>query len=227
MKEKIKKHFASEREKLREMTFEEKRWYIWEYYKLHIGVFVLAVFLLGSFINNRFINPRPDEYLYIAWIGVEAFPHQLTAASGELTDSIVYNPERQIAIILDYTTTGNPEMDMALQTRFLALLQLGNIDAFIAPREGIDSFAEQGFIRPLGDVTPYIGDNQILYAIHDRIILIEDAYSNTHFLAVSLQGSPFLERYGLGASDIYLSMVANSQRFYALAKALEVFLYGV
>ncbi|MCL2198697.1 MAG: hypothetical protein FWB80_07225 [Defluviitaleaceae bacterium] len=212
-------------QKLSEMTFEEKRWYIWEYYKLHIGLFILVVFFVGSFINNRFINPRPNEYVYIAWVGITATPHQLDAASEELS-KIVYNPYREIAVITDYSTTGNPEMDMALQTRFMALLQMGNIDVFIAPREGIDAFAEQGFIRPLGDILDYVEDRRVLYAIHDRVILMEDMYANTHFLAVSLQGSPFLERYGLDADDIYFSFVVTSQRFYAVAKALEVILYG-
>ncbi|MCL1863186.1 MAG: hypothetical protein FWF78_06450 [Defluviitaleaceae bacterium] len=219
----IKNYIKKEREKLREMTFAEKRWYIWEYYKLHIGGFILVAFLLGSFVYNR-LNPSPDEYIYIAWVGIEAFAHSLESASDELS-IIVYNPERERAFITDYSSTSNSEMDMALQTRFMALLQMGNIDAFIAPREGIDAFAEQGFVRPLSDVLPYVENRQVLYAIHDRIILIEDMYANTHFLAVSLQGSPFFARHGIGADDIYLGVVANSQRFYAIAKALEVILY--
>lgn len=40
------KTFKTELEKLKQMSIEDRLWYIWEYYKLQIFAFFLVIFLL-------------------------------------------------------------------------------------------------------------------------------------------------------------------------------------
>ena len=58
----LREYIRGERAKLKAMTFNEKRLYIWEYYKLHILGLIIVVGVSGAFINNVIINPR-----FIRW----------------------------------------------------------------------------------------------------------------------------------------------------------------
>ena len=226
----MKEFFKVEWGKLREMSFKDKRQYIWEYYKLHLLGFAVAAFVLGSIINNVFINPPKYEYLYIAWAGIPAMPWILDELSQGLT-VIVEDPERQTVFISDYSETGNPQMDMAVMTRFMALLQTASIDAFITTGGGIEELAEEGFIRPVHDILDAFAAINPTMEIGDRFLSIyhhpwysEEPVSDV--LGISLAGSPFIEYFGISTDDMYLAVIGNATRFENIAKALEVFLYG-
>ncbi|MCL1882353.1 MAG: hypothetical protein FWF81_01185 [Defluviitaleaceae bacterium] len=213
--ENYKTRLKKEWEKFRSMTFAEKRWYIWEYYKVHIGILALIVFVIGSFVNTRFINPPPEEYLYIAWVGIPVFEYQLREMSYELS-VITDNPERQEVVVSDYTATGNRQMDEAIRIRFMAFLQLGSIDAMITTREGLYAAEGERFIRPAEGVLEY------LEVATER--LVSNEYQQ--IIAISLENSPFFQQFDIEPYDLYLCVIINASRFYEISKALEVILYG-
>ncbi|MCL2224838.1 MAG: hypothetical protein FWB96_07720 [Defluviitaleaceae bacterium] len=213
-------HLKTEFAKLRKMTFEEQRWYVWEYYKLHIGAFILLSILIGSFINAQ-INPRPPEYLYIAWDGVPAQHWQLSELSDKLE---VITPENQRVTVTNYTMTDNAGQNNALQARFTTLLFLGDLDIYITTRMGAHQLVRENFARPVDEVRNYMAEinPQIHATLHERLYAAESA----DYMAISLEGSPLLESLGIDTSDIFLCVFENTSRFYEIAKALEVLLYG-
>ncbi|MCL1844070.1 MAG: hypothetical protein FWF79_09675 [Defluviitaleaceae bacterium] len=216
MKSFLKKEWA----KMSEMSAAEKRWYLWEYYKLHFFAFFSIVFFIGYIINIRFINPPMRDYMYIAWVG-EALPHFQLLEIGEQLSVIVEDPERQIVSVTDYSFTDNPQVNMALQTRFMGLLQMGALDVFITTREGVYGFIEEGFIRTVYDVTGFLAENNPQVYNELELFVVEP-----YAAAVSLENSPFMQRLGIDTSDLYLCVVVNTERFYEISKALEVLFYG-
>jgi len=228
----MKNFFRTEWAKLREMNFTDKRQYIWEYYKLHIFAFALVAFFVGSLVNSLFINPPKEEYLYIAWIGIPVHPQQLEMMGYEL-NTIVENPQRQHVMIADYTMTDNPQINMALNTRFFALLQIGSLDFFLTTREGVEDLATEGFLQPMGETMSALAYlNPSVYSqVAQRLVTISftprDAEaSRTDAMAISLAEIPFFESFYVHSENMYLSMVVNASRFEATAKALEVFFDG-
>lgn len=215
---KLKMHVREEWTKFRAMDFAEKRWYLWEYYKFHIGGIILLIFILGSTVNT-ILNPRPAEYLYIAWDGVPAWDFQLYALEGELS-VIVENPERQAVFITDYTMRGNRQFDDNMRMRFVAMLQMGAIDVMITTYDGINAAVNVEDMRPvvgtLDDMLDYVD-----FDLGDRLLRI-----NGQIVAVSLYGSPVLQSFDIDSSDAYFCVIVNSSRHFEIAKALEVFLYG-
>ncbi|MCL1845960.1 MAG: hypothetical protein FWF77_08665 [Defluviitaleaceae bacterium] len=204
--------------KFRVMNFAEKRWYLWEYYKLQMGGILLAIFILGS-VANAILNPRPAEYLYIAWDNVPAFDIQLYELSEGLS-VIVADPERQAVFITDYTVRGNRQFDDNMRMRFIAMLQMGAIDALITNGEGIQAAFD-------------VEDGRVVIGNLDRVLEYTDIEVNERFvfyrgqvMAVSLYGSPILENFGIDSSDAYFCIIVNSRRPREVAAALEVFLYG-
>jgi hypothetical protein len=228
MSGKVKTFFRTERVKLREMNFKEKRQYIWEYYKLHIFAFVLLSFLFGSLINIWFINPPKQDYLYIAWL-TPGVPDEALRNAGGALSVIVENPEREQVQIISYATTNNPQLDMALQQRFIAMLQIGSMDMFLTPRAGITELADNGLSRSVHEVMGYIVEsNPAIYReISERIITITyniDEYTqHTDDMGISLAGAPFFDYVGIDSRELYFSVVINTQNFYRIAKALEAF----
>jgi hypothetical protein len=213
------KNLKNEFAKLKKMSFEEKRWYLWEYYKFQFFVFILVIFLAGSFINSRFINPRPSTYLYIAWIAADANHFQLRDME-KAFGVIVDDPERYEVLVTNYTLTGDRQHDSALQTRFVSLIQLGAMDAIITTRHEVEGliYSDNILIRTVDDVLEFLPDPS---AHENRFVSAQE-----QFWAVSLEGSPFLEELGICSNDVFLCVIVNTKRFYEIAKALEVLIYG-
>jgi hypothetical protein len=173
--------------KLKKMNAQEKRQYIWEYYKLHLLILGVMVFLSVSIFNLIF-NPPKREYLYVAWLGPLVDPAKLSELAERL-EPIVDNPERERILVVSYAATDNPALNNDLRERFGMLVQLGSIDVIMTTRVGVEELTEIGWVRTE---------------------------------ATSLSGAPLLEAVGFDTKDLYLAVLANTQKFEQIAKALEL-----
>ena len=226
----IRKFFAEEGAKLKEMNFTEKRQYIWEYYKLQIFIFGVVVFIAGSLINS-WLNPPKRDYLYISWQGGMVSMDSLNMLEGRLS-IIVEDPEQYMVSVRSYELTGEPQMDQAIITRFHAMLSVGEIHAVITTSESIREFAEFGIIIPITEVLAEL-EKLCGYAyriIADRVFSFtftsyHDDTVTSDAMAVDISDAPLLEELRLISNDIYLAVVVNTDRFYELAKALYVMFY--
>ena len=209
-------YFKAERDKLKVMTFREKRQYIWEYYKVHILATLGILTLFGTVIYTVFINPPQRDYIYIAWVGVPVSFEELDNLSAGLS-VIVPDSDRYVVRVTDYSSTGNPQIDMSVQSRFLAMLQIGSIDLFISSLEGITEISEQGFLQSI-DALPT--DNPDLSErIAQRSIWAE---TNEAFMFVSLENSQVFAAAGIDTSDLYLGVLFNTGRLDLLAELMGV-----
>jgi len=203
--------FKTEGAKLREMNFAQKRQYIWDYYKLHIIGLLIFAFVVGSLVNTLVINPPMREYLYVAWFG----QHANFEAINESLSSIVNNPDHERVLVMSYANTGNPQVDMGLQMRFSAMIHAGSIDLIIAPREDIEDFTSVGFVRGASDATFREHFAEITY------INVDEEMSQIY--VISLADAPFFEYFGIDTRELYVVTVANSQKFYEISQALNLF----
>ena len=220
----MKNFFKTEWSKLRQMTFGEKRQYIWEYYKLQIFIFIFVAFVVGNLINVIFISPRKFEYLYIAWLGIPADEAALEGISQEL-GVIVENPARQVVAITDYTETGNFSVDRHLRTRFRAMLQTGALDLFFTTDVGITELAEEGFIQSTERLMQniYTHNPELYTLLSERLLYVQFERGDelrSNYMAISLHG--FWPEFG----TIYAAVVGNTTRFNEIRRALEVIIDG-
>jgi len=227
IRKKLKHFFTVERAKLKEMTFAEKRDYIWTYYKIQIMATLFLVFMFGSLINTWFINPPKQEYLYIAWLGEFAMPATLDNLAERLS-VIVTDPDRETVAVTAYAETGDPQMDMALSARFFGRMQTQALDLVLLDYYELNGLASMGAFRPVRDIAQAGLDNPALYQkITERMVAItyicnvSDA-EITDMLAISLAGVPLLEEVGLSTDNLFLTMIFNSENTYKAAKAMEV-----
>jgi len=217
----MREFFKTEFGKLREMSFKEKRQYIWEYYKLHIFGIAILIFIIGSLLNIWVFNPPKQEYIYIGWMSPTSDPFH-PELLGESLSIIVENPDRQRVGIASYALTGNQQMDMAIQTRFFATMQTAGFDAFLLTREALEEIAPEGFVRPIHEVISYTTMDFSDRIVVGTYISVHDGIERTDAIAVSLRNSLLLNELGIESDNLYFAVVSNAQNFYRIAKALEV-----
>ena len=219
----IRSFIREEGGKLKNMTFNEKRIYIWEYYKWTIGAIVLGGILIGMALNTWIFNPRKDDFLYIAWLGEPITQPYLDALRDELlVANLVVDPEQQTITVFSYANTHNAQANMQLRTRFVANMAAGNMDVILLTYEGVLEVAELGWIQPmdallqaLGDIDPVLHDN-IVARVWD--ISVDDVRGDV----LPLVGSPLLYALDFDVDDLYLSIAINSQHIYRIAQLVQV-----
>ena len=228
----IKSFFKTEWGKLREMSFKDKRQYIWEYYRIQMFVAAIIIFIVGSLINIWFINPPKSEYLHFAWLYPHLPHYQLSSLEHEL-NPIVGNPDREEVVVISYVMSDNPEWNMAVSSRMFALLQIGAIDAFFVSGSEVEGLASEFFLQPVDDILHYAAqiNPELHRLLYDRKKIVtftqeispgEHTPEMTHAMAISLLDAPLLVRLNFDTSELYLGMLGNARRPYELAKALEI-----
>ena len=221
--------FRTEWDKLKIMSFTEKRQYIWEYYKLHMAGIAIAVFFVGGLINTLILNPPRQEYLYFAWVGPFVALQSLDGFMEEL-EVIVENTDRYTIRAANYGTQGqDPQVIMALQTRFVANLQFGNLDVFMMSPYDMRDFANAGFLMPVMPLMEAVrSHNAALYEVlSQRLFFLtfypdDDEVAHEDYMAINLDGVMFLEELGINTEDLYMGVALNAHRFDRVARALEV-----
>ena len=223
--------------KLKKMTFTEKRQHIWMYYKVPIISAPILLYMLWSLANVWFIDPAKDSYLYVAWLSAGVSDSTL-AELGEQLSVIVADPGSQAVQVTHYGDRGNRRENIDRRTRFNSFMYMGTLDLFVVPHTGIYDVAAEGFIRPIHGVMHEL--RRLNPGLYDKLqsrqvtitytppTLRDDIHPPlpvTDVMAVSLAGSPLLEALGINTSDMYASVVFNSENFYAAAKALGVLFY--
>ena len=219
--------------KLAPMSFTEKRQYIWEYYKLHIIVFLVVAFFTGSLINTLILNPPRQEYLYFVWIGPPVTSFVLEDFAEEL-NIIVENPSRYVVRATNYNMQGlDPQMAMGLQARFVAQMQMRSLDLFMLTKEELYDFSSGGFILPIISFMEGLEQTSpaVYNALKERLTEItffseEQDIVITDFMAANMNGIRFFEKFDIQTDNLYLAVVINSERFERAARALEV-IFGV
>ena len=227
----IRNFFKTEWSKMRQMTFTEKRQYIWEYYKVQIFTFIFVAFLLGSLINVWFINPPKREYLYLAWLSNNLITSTQLNHLGENLNIIVPESYHEEIRITSYTfISDNPDHNIALQTRFFALLQTGAIDILFTEKEALGPVAASGLTRPVHDVMAEVSalNPELYQLVTERLVTVtfvldDEAQTEiTDVMGISLDGAPLFEYLRIPTDDLYIAVVINTNKFDRIAAALEI-----
>lgn len=216
--------------KLKEMNFSDKRAYIWEYYKLHIIGLLILVVMIGSLVNTWFINPPKKEFLYVAWMGGYVTDEQLQTLNEYLTRELVDDPENEQIILSTFFMTEDPSYNMAVYNRLMAFVAAGQLDIFIMDDTMLSEMASVGYLADLTGLTAEIeklGDAAFADQMAALVKTVEyqsdeDSQPVSGPMALNLTDCPLLNAMDIYTQDIYLGVVANTQKTDIIAQALRV-----
>lgn len=229
----------SEREKLKDMTRQQKWTYFKDYYLLKT---VTAIFFTAFFGYVLFVTfaPKPNTAVYIAGINLsinsEAKDKFIEAANAYLN----LDPETD-SITFDYSNTlsDNPESyiyNLTTSEKLAAVITSKELDIMIIDRKNFDTYVAEGFFTNLSDtLTPAtfsaLSDYFIMGKTEDDIkenpygiSLDESEVFKSIFSTTSLKpadGQTQDELLESLSKDYVLGIITNSQRKETSAQMVE------
>jgi len=131
------------------LTTKQKIGYIRDYYTLHIVAVILGLAAVGWMLNHYIFNPPPRTFINISFYG-GFVPDDLRVELAEhLTANLVHEDENYTAVVDNFFETGDPQFDMALTQRMVAMVSARELDIFLMNPADADGFIEAGFARDL------------------------------------------------------------------------------
>jgi hypothetical protein len=219
IKEQQNKGKRTEREKLKEMSGKDRRWYILTYYKFHILFAVLAAFMIYTagmtlyrmsfktafyclYINNfseTSTNLEPLEEEYKVWAGL--------------------GKKDKICIEASFISYGERMTDYSIASleKINALVMGKELDAIIGDKDNIDHFAESGGFLDLEEVLP----ETFIEKHMNRFYYTEGPDGELHAYAVDLEGLPFTKTSNLTQEFPLYGIVSTSTRVDTAISVLE------
>ena len=134
LKDTIKKNGKEEGQKLKNMSWKDRFWYIWEYYKVHflgLIIFCLVIYLIGTILYNQTFEDR----LYYAVIN-NASPSSTDFESfnQEFKDAMGYGKKDRVtgdgSVFLNFDDAGSPT-DYAYMVKISAMVSGRELDMII------------------------------------------------------------------------------------------------
>ena len=206
--------FLIEMDKIKSMKGKKKREYIWEYYKIHIIATAFFLIVAGSLFNDIVLNPPPDAALTVAWMGFE-FDENLNIFRETIYPVVVEDPENEtVQIITFFLGGGDPQMDMAMLTRFAAMTAAAELDIVIGDMVYHDEYGYTNLgLAPLNsfaDVRPFLNEAGISLDTDDLIFYEEDGEPIA--VGVPLSAVPIFNEIDFFPMERYLGVVVNTRR---------------
>ena len=209
----FKERLHEEAAKLKEMSFKDKFWYIWEYYKFPINGVIIAVFLVGS-IGSAMYNNRFDTALSCAVLNSRY-------DSDALTVDQYFNEGFRAFIGLDENTkidvdySMSPTFDESAMNEYsyaelaklTAMISSKGLDVMIGRPDVIDHYGEMDGFLNLEEALP----PDLYEQVKDYLYPVTNAETGQEsFCGLRLEDTSFGEKTGLILDNPVLTVMSNS-----------------
>jgi len=217
--------------KLKTMSFKEKLAYIWDYYKYFIIGIVIILIIIGSIINSRILNPAPETALFISLNGGFVTMEQVTDLTSALEERLIdENANEEVLITQTLIIEEDFSVSSMNNTRIVAMIAAGQLDAFINDAQTLDMQVSNGYIIPLGEgiLSNLKSINSDAFkTIEENFVYIsyetDEGSSDTVLAGVNIGKSPLLIKLGFLEQDLYYCFAVNTSNLDTATKALITF----
>lgn len=212
------KNFKSEFEKIKNMNFKEKIWYIKEYYFIQIIIYLfifLLIFsigknllkkpnLLNSYFINTFISEEAKEYI------IEDFKK-----NNNLNEkNKLFNLDTSIEINLNEPL--NSPLNRSYILKLTSFISAKNVDCILAEKGIIDYYLTIDAFLPLEEILP----KDLLEKYKDNIYFANNKNGEKGAYAIKILNSNILNKIGLN-NEIYFAIPKNAKNIEMALKFLE------
>lgn len=213
--------------KFQEMERKQKVEYIWEYYKLHIIFSVVGLIILGSLLNTWFINPPPKTAVHVVFMGTGISSDGAEKLEEELNPLIVTKEmgNKKVFVSTYYMTsggTGDPQLDMATQTKFLANISANELDILVVDEGQFKDLAtSQQTLMPLDQILPA----DMLVQLEDKLIRLKSAEdTEEQIYGIDVTDNEKVASVAVGEGKKVMGVLVNTVRREETLKTLKWFL---
>lgn len=209
----FKERLHEEAAKLKEMSFRDKFWYIWEYYKFPIIGVVIAVFLVGSIggamYNNRFdtalscavLNSRYDSEA----LTVDQYFNEGFRAFIGLDENTKIDVDYSMSPSFDESAMN--EYSYAELAKLTAMISSKGLDVMIGRPDVIDHYGEMDGFLNLEEALPA----DLYEQVKDYLYPVTNAETGQEaFCGIRIGDTSFGEKTGLILENPVLTIMSNS-----------------
>lgn len=198
----------SELEKLKAMSWKDRAWYIWAYYKVHMALVVVAILVLQVVFTSLYqstfhtalhciiINSRSQEEIDFTPLEEDFAAYQ------NLGKKDLVQAES------DYITYGDQasELSYATLAKISALVFSQDLDVIIGDEETVDHFVSLGGYLDLEkELSP-----ELLALVQDRLFYAAGEDGIERAYAVDIGGTAFAASTHLGQEPPLLGIICNT-----------------
>lgn len=204
--------FRTEWEKLKPMSFSDKMVYIWEYYKVHIIIFLTVLISTISIINTVRENRAGGEVVFgVAIVNDTAGNEVADHIAAEFGEYLGLTYGEQCVQGNGGYSVGNTGMDYYEVTSILMMVDAGagNVDVAICQENALQYFENVDDVIWM-DLNDIIGEEKVT-ELGDRIFYYKNTEGETFPCGIYLEGSPVLEDQPLTLTDPMLVFPAAAQ----------------
>lgn len=197
----------SEKQKLRDMSFQEKVTYLWEYYRVHAAV-TIAVIALIIYIIYEIVTPDIKTQFYAAIIDNSISDQVWDQYGTSFGDYLNLDPKTEdVQMNYNFYLNSSGEYAMNMQQALSTYIAAGEVDVIIAPESAFKNYAYNGFMDKISDQIP----TDLYASLTDYMFMSdteEDPESNVYGIYLS---DTKLFRENANNTDPYiLGILANS-----------------
>ena len=200
-----------ERDKLREMTLQERISYLWDYYKLH-ALFTIIGIAVIAYVIYEIVTPKIETQLYVAVIDNPVDPAALEEYEAQFAEHLQIDPEREEVIINpQFYFLADDEYAMSMRQVLVTYVAAQDVDIIIAPKSEFESYSYYGYMYSLSDLLP-----TDLYSKLSEYFYIGAREDNPEekVYGIYLNQAPFFQDNERISSDnpYILGVIGNSRR---------------
>jgi len=158
----------SEKEKFKEMNFQEKVSYYKSYYlsKTIIGLIILG---FAAYFVYTIVSPKPVTVLNAAILNYPFSDEAIDKMTSDMENRLIGDNDME-EVFIDasyYLGSGNDvsEYTMGAQQKLTTYIAAGDIDVIIAPESAFQSYTTAGFFSKLTDLLP----TEMITALSDSV----------------------------------------------------------
>lgn len=217
----IREEAENERQKLKNMTWRDRTWYVWEYYKFHLLGVILAIGVLstiGTMIYRQTFTTRLSVAIINDRSGGAGSSAQLESDLRKYLgcgkkDLIEINE----GLMVDFNEESTSQYGYATLAKISALAASESLDVVIGDQSAIDHYETISAYQSLEELL-----SPELYArVKDHIYQAMDGEGTPTPVALSLEDTAFGEKTGIVMDPPYLAIIQGSPHKEAALQMIE------
>ena len=217
----IREEAENERQKLKNMSWKDRAWYVWEYYKFHLLAVILVIGVLST-IGTMIYRQTFTTRLSVAIIN----DRSAGASSSALLESDLREYlgcgkkdliEINESLMVDFNEESTSQYGYATLAKISALAASESLDVVIGDQSAIDHYETISAYQNLEELL-----SPELYArVKDHIYQAGDGEGTLTPVALSLEDTAFGEKTGIVMEPPYLAIIQGSPHKEAALQMIE------
>lgn len=206
----LKEHAAAEIEKMRHMSWKDRLWYIWEYYKFHLLGLALCIAAIST-VSGMIYRQSFTTRLSVAIINDRSGGNSSTASlEAGLWKALQCNAKELIEINeglhASFDDDTMSQYGYASLAKISALVASNSLDVVITDRSALEHYASLSAFQNLQEFLP----EELYKDMSSRIYSAPDAKGHMQPVGLSLADTSVVNETGIVMDPPYLAVLSAS-----------------